>query len=53
MEELEVIITNDSLMAEDFYQSKYVILTIKKEELEMISNIVLRNGAEVLIRNTK
>lgn len=53
MEEIEVIISNDSLLAEDFYSSGNVILKIKKEELGTILNAVLRNDGQILIRSAE
>lgn len=53
MEEIEVIISNESLLAEDFYNSQSVTLKVKKEELGIILNIVLSNGAQILIRNVE
>lgn len=49
MKEVEVVIGN----AEEFYKGQRVKLTITENELDTILKIVLRNDADVLIRNVE
>lgn len=53
MDEIRILISNKSLLGEDFYNNGNVCLTINKNEMDMILEIALRNNCEILIRNNE